>query len=173
MAEAMLARAAGPFFTTKGTRKGAGLYGPRGRRRVVGVLLPTSRPGAGNTAELWLPAPRRRSSPSPMHRAERHGRPLSYRAAGRRRPDQPGEVRDAEGSRPSGGRGARRVVRRPRFRATVRRPTWWRRTRPYPHEANAARRRDPRLAAHVPIVLAPDCGGLPKAATSNSAAAHR
>jgi signal transduction histidine kinase/CheY-like chemotaxis protein len=58
MDEATLAHATEPFFTTKGAGKGTGL----GLSMVHGLaaqsggaLRLTSRPGAGTTAELWLP----------------------------------------------------------------------------------------------------------------------
>jgi PAS domain S-box-containing protein len=58
MDEVALARAADPFFTTKGPGKGTGL----GLSMVHGfalqsggALLLSSQPGAGTTAELWLP----------------------------------------------------------------------------------------------------------------------
>ena len=54
-----LARATEPFFTTKGIGKGTGL----GLSMVHGLaeqsggkLILTSSPGAGTTAEIWLPA---------------------------------------------------------------------------------------------------------------------
>ncbi len=59
MDEAVLARAQEPFFTTKGVGKGTGL----GLSMVHGLaaqshgrLALRSRPGAGTTAEIWLPA---------------------------------------------------------------------------------------------------------------------
>jgi PAS domain S-box-containing protein len=55
---ATLARAADPFFTTKGVGKGTGL----GLSMVQGIaeqsggqLILTSQPGKGTTAEIWLP----------------------------------------------------------------------------------------------------------------------
>jgi signal transduction histidine kinase/ActR/RegA family two-component response regulator len=80
MDEATLAHAAEPFFTTKGTGKGTGL----GLSMVHGLaaqsggaLRLSSRPGAGTSAELWLPraqaapacaaaAPRRRKAPQAL-----------------------------------------------------------------------------------------------------------
>jgi PAS domain S-box-containing protein len=58
MDEAALARAADPFFTTKGPGKGTGLglsmvHGFA--QQSGGALTLSSRPGAGTTAELWLP----------------------------------------------------------------------------------------------------------------------
>jgi PAS domain S-box-containing protein len=58
MDEAALARAADPFFTTKGPGKGTGLglsmvHGFA--EQSGGALKLSSRPGAGTAAELWLP----------------------------------------------------------------------------------------------------------------------
>jgi PAS domain S-box-containing protein len=58
MDEAALARATEPFFTTKGAGKGTGLglsmvHGFA--EQSGGALKLSSRPGAGTTAELWLP----------------------------------------------------------------------------------------------------------------------
>ncbi|HSA80855.1 MAG TPA: ATP-binding protein, partial [Geminicoccaceae bacterium] len=58
MDEATLARAADPFFTTKGVGKGTGLglsmvQGVAAQSR--GALRLASRSGSGTTAELWLP----------------------------------------------------------------------------------------------------------------------
>jgi len=58
MDEAALARAADPFFTTKGPGKGTGLGLSMVHGFAVqsgGALLLRSQPGAGTTAELWLP----------------------------------------------------------------------------------------------------------------------
>ncbi len=58
MDEAALARAADPFFTTKGPGKGTGLGLSMVHGFAVqsgGALLLSSRPGAGTTVELWLP----------------------------------------------------------------------------------------------------------------------
>jgi len=58
MDEAALARAADPFFTTKGPGKGTGLGLSMVHGFAVqsgGALLLSSQPGAGTTAELWLP----------------------------------------------------------------------------------------------------------------------
>ena len=58
MDEAALARAADPFFTTKGPGKGTGLGLAMVHGFAVqsgGALLLSSRPGAGTSAELWLP----------------------------------------------------------------------------------------------------------------------
>jgi PAS domain S-box-containing protein len=59
MDEQTLQRASEPFFTTKGVGKGTGL----GLSMVLGLaeqsggtLVLKSRPGAGTTAEIWLPA---------------------------------------------------------------------------------------------------------------------
>ncbi len=59
MDEETLARAAEPFFTTKGVGKGTGL----GLSMVHGMseqsggrLMLQSRKGEGTTAEIWLPA---------------------------------------------------------------------------------------------------------------------
>jgi len=66
MDEATMARATEPFFTTKGPGKGTGL----GLSMVQGLCEQSggrfslrSRPGAGTTAELWLPAGERQASP--------------------------------------------------------------------------------------------------------------
>jgi PAS domain S-box-containing protein len=58
MTEAVLARAADPFFTTKGPAKGTGLglsmvHGFA--QQSGGAMLLASRPGAGTTVELFLP----------------------------------------------------------------------------------------------------------------------
>ncbi len=58
MDEATLARAQEPFFTTKGVGRGTGLglsmvHGLAAQSR--GRLVLRSRPGAGTTAEIWLP----------------------------------------------------------------------------------------------------------------------
>jgi PAS domain S-box-containing protein len=58
MDEAALARAADPFFTTKGPGKGTGLGLSMVHGFAVqsgGAMLLSSQPGAGTTAELWLP----------------------------------------------------------------------------------------------------------------------
>ena len=58
MDEVALARAAEPFFTTKGPGKGTGLGLSMVHGFAVqsgGALLLSSRPGSGTTAELWLP----------------------------------------------------------------------------------------------------------------------
>jgi len=58
MDEAALARAADPFFTTKGPGKGTGLGLSMVHGFAVqsgGAMLLSSLPGAGTTAELWLP----------------------------------------------------------------------------------------------------------------------
>jgi len=58
MNEAALARAADPFFTTKGPGKGTGLGLSMVHGFAVqsgGALLLSSRPGQGTTVELWLP----------------------------------------------------------------------------------------------------------------------
>ncbi len=58
MHEAELARAADPFFTTKGTGKGTGLGLSMVHGFAVqsgGTLKLSSKPGAGTTVELWLP----------------------------------------------------------------------------------------------------------------------
>ncbi len=59
MDEATLARATEPFFTTKGVGQGTGLGLPMVHglaEQSGGRLALTSRPGAGTTVELWLPA---------------------------------------------------------------------------------------------------------------------
>ncbi len=68
MDEAALARAADPFFTTKGPGKGTGLglsmvHGFA--QQSGGALRLSSKPGAGTTAELWLP----RTTAAPGHPA--------------------------------------------------------------------------------------------------------
>jgi CheY-like chemotaxis protein len=58
MDEATLARAAEPFFTTKGVGKGTGLGLPMVHgmaEQSGGRLVLKSRKGEGTTAELWLP----------------------------------------------------------------------------------------------------------------------
>ena len=58
MTETALARAADPFFTTKGPGKGTGLGLSMVHGFAVqsgGALLLSSQPGGGTTAELWLP----------------------------------------------------------------------------------------------------------------------
>ncbi len=58
MDEAALARAADPFFTTKGPGKGTGLGLSMVHGFAVqsgGALLLSSEPGVGTTVELWLP----------------------------------------------------------------------------------------------------------------------
>jgi PAS domain S-box-containing protein len=58
MDEAALARAADPFFTTKGPGKGTGLGLSMVHGFAVqsgGALLLSSQPGVGTTVELWLP----------------------------------------------------------------------------------------------------------------------
>ena len=58
MDEAALARAADPFFTTKGPGKGTGLGLSMVHGFVVqsgGALILSSQPGAGTSVELWLP----------------------------------------------------------------------------------------------------------------------
>jgi PAS domain S-box-containing protein len=59
MDEATLARAAEPFFTTKGVGKGTGLGLPMVHglaEQSGGRLILKSRKGEGTTAELWLPS---------------------------------------------------------------------------------------------------------------------
>ena len=59
MDEATLAKAAEPFFTTKGVGKGSGLGLPMVHGLAAqsgGKLILKSRKGEGTTAELWLPA---------------------------------------------------------------------------------------------------------------------
>jgi len=59
MDEATLARATEPFFTTKGVGQGTGLGLPMVHglaEQSGGRLALISRPGAGTTVELWLPA---------------------------------------------------------------------------------------------------------------------
>ncbi|WP_181704781.1 MHYT domain-containing protein [Chthonobacter rhizosphaerae] len=80
MDEATLARAADPFFTTKGVGKGTGL----GLSMVQGLaaqsggrLVIRSRKGAGTTAELWLPVATEAaalSAPEPQPAARPSGR---------------------------------------------------------------------------------------------------
>ena len=71
MDEAALARAADPFFTTKGPGKGTGLGLSMVHGFAVqsgGALLLSSKPGEGTTAELWLPRttePVARGEPAP------------------------------------------------------------------------------------------------------------
>ena len=56
MTEQVLARAFEPFYTTKFTGRGLGLPAVRGIVRAHGGMLRLrSRPGAGTTAEIWLP----------------------------------------------------------------------------------------------------------------------
>jgi CheY-like chemotaxis protein len=66
MDEATLARAAEPFFTTKGVGKGTGL----GLSMIHGLALQSggalrlsSTPGKGTTVELWLPVAARAAAP--------------------------------------------------------------------------------------------------------------
>ena len=153
MDEATLARATEPFFTTKGAGKGTGL----GLSMVHGLaaqsggaLRLSSRPGAGTTAELWLPRapalPARATAAPPQSGAADPA--FLYRPSGRRRrADQHGDLRDAEGSRPSGGRGAlgQQSAGHP-ARGHVGRPGGIRRG-DAEHEGHAAGRRDPRLVA--------------------------
>jgi PAS domain S-box-containing protein len=68
MDDATLARAAEPFFTTKGVGKGTGL----GLSMVQGQaeqsggrLVLTSQPGQGTTAEIWLPAAAKNEASAP------------------------------------------------------------------------------------------------------------
>ena len=58
-----LARAAEPFFTTKGVGKGTGLGLPMVHgmaEQIGGRFVLKSQAGEGTTAEIWLPACRRR-----------------------------------------------------------------------------------------------------------------
>ncbi len=110
MDEATLARAQEPFFTTKGVGRGTGL----GLSMVHGLaaqshgrLVLRSRPGAGTTAEIWLPvaAPEGRVGGRPGRRAlpRRPGPPRAVAGRPRRRRRSPGareHRRDAGGSRP-------------------------------------------------------------------------
>lgn len=85
MDDATLKRAAEPFFTTKGIGKGTGL----GLSMVQGfaeqsggALVLKSAPGAGTTAEIWLPVAGPASGEIPV---EPRGDPsTAYRAADRR-----------------------------------------------------------------------------------------
>ena len=81
MDEATLARATEPFFTTKGAGKGTGL----GLSMVHGLaaqsggaLRLSSRPGAGTTAELWLP--RAQEMPARVVAAPRRSAPQAPRS---------------------------------------------------------------------------------------------
>jgi signal transduction histidine kinase len=59
MDEETLARAFDPFFTTKEIGSGSGLGLPMVHRFAVqsgGAVRICSKPGAGTTVELWLPA---------------------------------------------------------------------------------------------------------------------
>jgi CheY-like chemotaxis protein len=77
-----LAKAAEPFFTTKGIGKGTGLGLPMVHgmaEQMQGRLLLDSKPGQGTTAEIWLPvaqdgaavaeADAAAETPAPAHRA--------------------------------------------------------------------------------------------------------
>src|SRR3546814_824988 len=89
MDETTLKRAVEPFFTTKGVGKGTGL----GLSMVHGLaeqsggrLVLRSSPGAGTTAQIWLPALEDEPaadpthSPSPHELPRRNMRPLSVLA---------------------------------------------------------------------------------------------
>ncbi len=86
MDEATLVRAMEPFFTTKGAGKGTGL----GLSMVHGFteqsggrLVLKSKPGAGTTAELWLPAAKAGEKPAEAPappRAEAPAKPLTILA---------------------------------------------------------------------------------------------
>lgn len=75
MDETTLSCATVPFFTTKPRGKGTGLglaMVQRFANRYGGTLRLTSRPGAGTTAEIWLPrAPALRTAP--IHQLQGHG----------------------------------------------------------------------------------------------------
>ena len=80
MDEAVLARAAEPFFTTKPTGQGTGL----GLASVQGLVVQSggafklaSTPGEGSTVSLWMPASTRPTIDSRRHGAQRPRPPLA------------------------------------------------------------------------------------------------
>lgn len=78
MDEATLARAFDPFFTTKEIGSGSGLGLPMVHRFAVqsgGAVRIHSKPGAGTTVELWLPA----TEEMPFEREADHGKPAPDR----------------------------------------------------------------------------------------------
>ena len=105
-----LARAAEPFFTTKGVGKGTGLGLPMVQGMVEqcgGRFRLESELGKGTRAEVWLPvteaAPRRRRAEERPSRR----RPAAAHPRGRRRPDRAAQHRDhARRHRPPGDPGA-------------------------------------------------------------------
>ena len=153
MDEATLARATEPFFTTKGAGKGTGL----GLSMVHGLaaqsggaLRLSSRPGAGTTAELWLPRapalPARAAAP-PHRAAPQIPHSCTVLLVDDDALISMATCEYAEGSRPPGGRGAlgQQSAGHP-ARGHAGRPHRIRRS-DAEHEGHAAGGGDPRLVA--------------------------